>query len=164
MCTPRRVLFPACMIVAIVLVSALFVSEGRFARPLDEGLLSRVRGLDDYSVSVDMELACAYSTFGEGTVADCDGVSDGTDCFDCGTENGRLAQVDQEGVEPEYIEAAGGQYLCSNLSQFVGTCQDDECVGDFTDDDCAGQIQVYAYEDEGGGGPTGGGGPMLGKP
>jgi hypothetical protein len=143
-----RISCPILCVTALMLLVA-DVAGGHPARPLGEAALCRVRGLDNESTSVTMEMACGYATFGQGVTIDCTGKPDDTDCYACGTEDSRLAQVDTECPVTCPIEPSGPGYLCGNLTQFTGTCEDGECVGDYDEDVCQGRIQPYSAEPEG---------------
>jgi len=140
----RGIVLSTCGVLAAVLVTIGSAGAVRFVTPLHGAALDRVRGLDDYSDSDDINVACADQTFEPPFVYDCEGEDDGTDCGQCtGNANGRLTKLVGEGVDP--IERAGGAYVCNSLTAFSGTCQNGVCVGD-DDGSCLGGALVYQYE------------------
>ena len=137
-----------CALLAVVFVGLGSVYGNRFVRPLNDDLLDRVRGRNNNSGSITMSLACAYSTFDSNTIVSCSGVSDGTSCGACTPAGyGRLAIVLGTQNNQNPIERSGGSYICSNLSQILGTCQSGSCTGQAGEDPCTGGYPSYVYED-----------------
>jgi len=145
MSAQRRYLLPgACALLAVACFGASALSDGPAVHHLDNSLLGRVRGRNINSGAQSLNLACATLTYPAGTLVNCGGVINGTECSGCkGTVTSMTILNNTTGL---WIQPSGAFYLCANLNQFTGTCQNNVCTGNAGQALCKGKPNLYVNE------------------